>query len=374
MEKKYLAVTHAANFMYGAGRSFCATVNNMGKPFDLLIPKPVYGEIDEEKIRKYFNDNLKKIFVLPLPYKRCFYGKESIRLKGHIYITLKNLIYYTNKRKIKELIKREEYDFIYLNSLVLYPLVQLAPNKSIIHIREKLESKLEKHIAKSVNHAKTVIFISDDTREKMESVGVYGHQINNPFDMRSVNDVDKNFIKNKFGIDDEIVFAIIGQAVKARGVDFVAESFDELNIKNIKLLIVGTTNTDCGAKLKEIAKQNKNIILTGEITEIETIYAISDYIIRAEQEFAVGRTVYEGLYAGCSVIIQGEYSKDIKKITDYELFQDRIFFYKPRNKESFFELISMLSERHTNVSKKGISNINQYITEFKNAIGEQYGK
>ena len=66
---------------------------------------------------------------------------------------------------------------------------------------------------------------------------------------------------------------------------------------------------------------------------VNGIYAISDFIIRGEECFGVGRTVYEGLYSGCNVIIQGERQIDLFKISGYDKFKKKIFFYEPRNPE-----------------------------------------
>lgn len=74
------------------------------------------------------------------------------------------------------------------------------------------------------------------------------------------------------------------------------------------------------------------------------LYKIADYVMRAEEYFCIGRTLYEGLYSGDAIIIQGN-REDIKSISHYKDFEEKIFFYQPRNEESLLLLLQQLSKK-----------------------------
>ena len=105
----------------------------------------------------------------------------------------------------------------------------------------------------------------------------------------------------------------------------------------------------------------------GEKEHIEEIYLLSDYIIRADESFVTGRTVYEGLYADCNVILQIDADEDKEKVHDYKKFEKKLFFYKTRNQDS---LVSLLEEiPNEKVSERSAnSNILEYINEIEDYI------
>ena len=372
MEKKILCVIQSNNFIYGAGRSFRTAMNNLQKPFDLIVPKALYGDKSEDhieaEIRKYFNSNLEKIYIEYLPYAMCFYGKKSIRITGRIYIFLKNLLYQIKKHRLKKIFKN--YSCIYINSLVLYPLLGMT-NKGVIHIREKLDINFfqKQPIKKKLQAAQKVIFISYDTKASLSELGIDGVILNNPFDMTAVNAVDIKVAKKKYGIsENDTVFAVLGKTYAIRGVDFIAKTFSLLREKKCKLLIVGDLDTELGNMLHRISKSDSRIILTGEQKDVYEIYAISDYIVRGESVFSVGRTIYEGLYSGCRVIAPGDYKKDSKKIMEYQNFKEQIIFYKPRDAKSFFEVLSVAAKSKVVDNKVGKSNLATFSKSFNQIL------
>lgn len=368
MNGKILAIVQSTNFMYGAGRSFQNTMNNLDVPFDLIVPKPLFGKIDIEKIKEKFGENLGEIYVRRLPYKRCFYGRRSIRWKGHIYISICNLLYYLTNRPLRKEFGNK-YDTIYLNSIVLYPLINLFPN-TVIHVRERIEGSVQSKeaIRRSLNKAREVVSISLDVQEELDKIGIEGEVLNNPFNMEAVCNVDIDIVKKEYGIEDEFVFAILGKVYKNRGVDFVTEAFDELKSDKAKLIIAGDLDTDIGPYIKDVAKKNKNIILAGEVEDVEKIYAISDCIVRGEDKLSVGRTVYEGLYSGCSVLLPSAEGQDSTSIIDGDMFSDKIHFYTQRNKTALKKVMLKLIKTNKKRDKIGMSNVMQYIEAFKKIL------
>lgn len=109
-----------------------------------------------------------------------------------------------------------------------------------------------------------------------------------------------------------------------------------------------------------------NICFLGEQKDMDFVYRISDYIIRAEEYFVTGRTVYEGLYAGCGLIVQSKKEDDKNKMQEYERFQDRIYFYQARNEDSLIKIFETLPEEKR-MTRVFLSNTEEYakkVTAF----------
>ncbi len=92
------------------------------------------------------------------------------------------------------------------------------------------------------------------------------------------------------------------------------------------------------------------------------IYAITDYVVRADVVFGPGRTVYEGLYSGCGVIMQGT-SEDIRGIAEGDQFADRILFYNAREQNAFRECLQ-LAARNKPIKILPRENIEEYMRQY----------
>ena len=93
---------------------------------------------------------------------------------------------------------------------------------------------------------------------------------------------------------------------------------------------------------------------------------MSDYIIRGESYFCVGRTMYEGLYSGCDAIIPGE-DKDKNDLFEYEKFKNKIYLYQPGNSQELEHLLEKLSHQKV-YNKTCLSNVDEYVGQFNNFI------
>ncbi|MEP6465941.1 MAG: glycosyltransferase family 4 protein [Parafilimonas sp.] len=91
-------------------------------------------------------------------------------------------------------------------------------------------------------------------------------------------------IKNESGISaTDVVFLFIGRIVKDKGINELAEAFNQLNAKYkfIKLLLVGPFEDDLDPikeTSKEIIASNKNIITTGFIDDVRPYFAASSIL------------------------------------------------------------------------------------------------
>lgn len=185
--------------------------------------------------------------------------------------------------------------------------------------------------------------------------------LNNPFNQKLVLDVNLEETKHKYNLKEETIFLFVtDQLLPVKGLDFIVNAFIKSGCKNARLLVAGST---CPSKYKKY----KNIQFLGKVMDMEEIYAISDYVLRGEPYFAIGRTVYEGLYSGCNIIIPGNSVLDKNKIFEQQKFSDNIIFYEPRNLNELSEII----RKREFIKKKavlGLSNEEQYVKKFKQFI------
>jgi len=367
---KILFINHSSNFIYGATKSLTYLLKMSDFKYDLIIPRS--KSINNDEIKNIVGCKLSNIYRCYVPLKNSgYYGCKTLKLKHKVIYMLKNLQAYLFLFQIKNIINKNDYDIIYLNSLVLYPLIN-KKNKYIIHIREIFEgnSNLKKKIVNKLCQAKGVFFIDKSTEQPFSDYLGSFLTLNNPIDMRSVKKIEVAKIKEEVGIKEEedIIFSIIGTSQEAKGIEFVIKAFKNAKKSNAYLLIVGNhKNNKYSDYCKLVAKDSEKIIFLEEMKEIEKIYAISDYIIRGESIFGIGRTVYEGLYSGCKVILPSSKKENEAMPDDLKGFEENVLFYQVRNID---HLSSVIKERSKcDKSKVKVrSNIEQYKEKWSNYL------
>ena len=67
-----------------------------------------------------------------------------------------------------------------------------------------------------------------------------------------------------------------------------------------------------------------------------------------KSSFALGVRFYEGLYSGNDVIIPGN-EQDIERLPNIEKCKENIYFYEPRNVESFVEALKKAEKKKRDV-------------------------
>lgn len=368
---KILYITHSGDLTYGAAKSLKYILNNIDVEYDLICTKRLFKEYGEENIRIYTGNRVKNIYPMWLPYEdEVMLPKSYVKLskyrilRGTIrrYLTKLQAMY--SKLIIYKMIYKNNYDIVHLNSIVLYPLLSSKFN-TIIHIRELYNGKSKQTFSRYIQMASGVVFIDNASSQELTDIPIEKKIIlNNPIDMTSINELSQEVISKKYNISikNKVVFSIIGIISPIKGVDFVIECFKSLNLDNIILMIVGNGSKQYLDNCIEIACNDDRIIFTGEIKKIEEIYAISDYIIRADDKFGIGRTVYEGLYSGCSVILQGS-EENHKDMFNDELFSNKIHFYEPRNFNELANKIIQLSQNKVKKEKQ-YSNVKEYMEKL----------
>lgn len=104
-----------------------------------------------------------------------------------------------------------------------------------------------------VNESKTILF----------PLGYDPYLINwkNRFDIR-------NEIREKYGIDEkEIVIIHGGKIIPRRNTDIAIKAFEQINIKNKRLLIFGTISDEILSEIKSLIDRNSDIIYLGNLSQ-----------------------------------------------------------------------------------------------------------
>jgi glycosyltransferase involved in cell wall biosynthesis len=361
MIRRALFVTHDLS-IYGASRSLQTLLRNYsGVEIDLVIRKRLVRKNNIAHYRQYYGSHIRKIMEYYLPIDSIATGDES----NPVFLLAGKIQWERNKGSFYNMIKENDYDFIHLNSLVLHQIIDKR-FPFFIHVREIFNNS-NTDIYESFKKVKGAVFIDEATKASFKQDLLPRFIVlNNPFDMTGFV-VDKKFqLKVNLSLPGKTIFSIIGSVADNKGVDFVIRAFKEVKDPNNLLLIVGRGVPNYLTFCKSLAAGDSRIVFYGEEPEILNIYAISDYIVRGEAYPCIGRTIYEGLYSGCHVMVPGS-DADKNSFFDYPLFRDNIHIYTPRNILALAELMKSRSGKNV-VSRTFRSNIMAHIEMFNHFI------
>ena len=362
---KALFVTHDIGH-YGAARSlqtFLASYETQRA--DLVINRRLVGRNDVEAIRHRLSPNVTNIWEGFLPFDRCFKGKPVITLP----LLVRGVLASWERRRLLDKIAAERFDFIYLNSLVLHALIE-PDLPFLIHVREIYDGTNNK-AAKSLDKAHGVIFIDGATRRAFPHLLAPWVILNNPFDMRASDPNKVKSMNDRLAIGNRTVFTLVGTMNENKGTDFVIDCFRRASRNDAVLLVVGNGSGAYEKYCRKLASGNHHIMFNGFEEDVAIIYAISDYIIRGEAYPCVGRTMYEGLYSGCAVIIPGD-TVATPDVFEYDRFKDSIHFYPPRQSEALESLFLNLKKLHVRGTASQ-SNVSDFINGFDAFVGKVVG-
>jgi glycosyltransferase involved in cell wall biosynthesis len=386
MKKKCLIISHVPlDSVYGAGTSLWTFLEKQDfLEVDLVLPIFIASL---RKIPRLLRNAYKikpksvsKIFFLPLPFMLCYEGSRPISAKASISYFLNDILAVLFLPIVNKLMKNNSYSFIYFNSIVLNPLVS-CEMKCILHIREIIDKKfigLDK-VINNLSKAAGLIFIDKSTYDSYQNV-VGGSLIpltriiNNPFSMENARRLrnDKNTICNKlkFTHTPAKIFSYIGMIHPIKGVDRIIKAFIDVDLDDAHLLVVGSGERNYIEYCRSLASNyiGNKIFFMGLLNkyEVSEIYAISDYIIRADPDFRIGRTTYEALYAGACVIIPGD-ENNLAGDPELKVFSPRIILYNPLNNNELADAMRSAYSRNIEPisSDFPVGNISHYCNEFK---------
>ena len=366
---RVLIIMHSSNTVYGAAKSLQKLIRYSDWDIDIVYPNSLFHPVEKEIINNYSFGKAKSIYRLFLPFRhKPVFEDFHYSAKDLLWETGKRILEVFDRIKLKKIIKNGKYDYILLNSIVLYPIIE-KKNNTIVYMRDFVyeKGKRLKRIINKLENAKKIIFIDKAITIPFRNTDLSYQVINNPFDMMDVNKLNREGVLLKYNLDkDKVVVSIVGAVAEDKGIDFVVQAFNQLKRDDVYLLVVGSGNSDYVNECKHIATHN-NIVFLGEIKDITEIYCMTDYILRADCVFATGRTVYEGLFSGCEIIMQIEEHSDVNDISQYNDYKEKFHFYKVRNSASLVNELSKVHKVNKGASP-GKTNINRYIQQINDYI------
>jgi len=359
MRKKILFVTHALESPYGAATSLRLLLENYDDvEADIIVPRSFRRSRDLSALAARF-PGVRQIYELSVPIDLGVVGMTR-SLSEKIHGVVHELSWLRDRTRYHQILAANRYDLVHLNSVVLHKMT--VPTASCVtHVREIIPDLDSPVITKLANGA-GLLFIDAATRKAFARYegAMQATTINNPIDMRQVADIPSG-LKHLTINPSVTLFSIIGRVSALKGIDLVISAFREGAGPNARLLIVGDGPADYVAHCRAIAGGDPRIIFWGEEGDIAKVYAATDYVVRGDPQPCVGRTVYEGLYAGCRVIMPGPGSPDL--IFEAEKFQHSICWYAPGSKAALASLFADGSSKKVGV-RHHLSNIESYVTAF----------
>lgn len=374
---KALFIIHCQDPIYGASRSVGNLIRNLDADVDIIFPVKIKNDgITAEQIAKYYGPRVKNVWFLPQP-ERLTALVGQVPLKKQVKAFAKEILYLFSKPRYKKIYKQGNYDFIHLNSATLFPMLT-DKWPMFLHVRETFRAQLSfwnREVVKKMNQAKGIIFIDPSSKANAPETMRPTKILVNPFDQRPVGEVDPKQAQKRFSLSgEETVYGIIGNVTRYKGVDKAIKAFQEAEIPNSLFFVVGSLGEKAGdegfvEQIKKNAKTDPRIRLTDEVEDMEQLYRVMDYVVRCDPAVGLGRTVYEALYSGCGVILQNDGTLQRALPNTTSEMQDKVFFYKFNNSDSFVQAFQATKGRKI-AQRKYFSNVEQYVDEFKNFVTE----
>lgn len=359
MRKKILFVTHALESPYGAATSLRTLLHHYTDvDADVIVPRSFRRLRDLTALSSHF-PGIRRIHEFSIPVDLGAVGMKrnfAEKLHGMAH----SLSWWLDRHRYKELLAANKYDLVHLNSVVLHKMM-LPDTPAVAHVREIIPDTSALVIEKLAKNA-SLIFIDTTTRKPFAAYEdrMHATTLNNPIDMRRAEHCAETIDHPQMN-PATTVFSMIGRISALKGVNLVIEAFCSGAGPDAALLIVGDGPPDYVAHCRQIAAADRRVIFFGEEDNVAKVYAATDYVVRGDPQPCVGRTVYEGLYSGCSIIMPGPGSPDM--IFEADRFQDAIFWYAPGSKSALADVFGRCSGKKIG-ERRFLSNVEAYVQAF----------
>jgi glycosyltransferase involved in cell wall biosynthesis len=298
---------------------------------------------------------------------KLFFNKISLFFRKIIY----SILFWNSKRVIYNLIKKNNVDIVHLNSSVLVDLAECLRKKKslndrliiIMHIRDFVSEKMSLEKVKKFNYVDTFICIDSATKNRflyaLKSLNIREEKIfvlQNLFEKSSSN---KRLFFHESLFTDKIKFAIVGRVSELKGVLFVINSFISAGLKNAILYIIGSGEGEYFSEVIAKCRIYPNILVYHQgiknISE-STFYSDIDVIVRGDESFRTGRTVYEAIINGSKVIMPGVVDDLLNDIDLYH-FKNEILLYNQNSQESLVDIFRRIEKSSLYLKKSDYSYI-----------------
>lgn len=190
---------------------------------------------------------------------------------------------------------------------------------------------------------------------------------------------DKENIKNRLKINNEIIMLFIGRLVKVKNLELLLDAFKEIDNKDNKnaLVIVGDGEKDDKLKTKCKSESISNVYFEGskQVEEVVEYYAIADVFILPSYKEPWGLVINEALACGLPVIV----SDSVGAVDDLIKHAENGFIFKNNNLEQLIKYIKIIlsdenvrkdmSEKSKNIiSTWNFTIYRRYLNDFLRSI------
>jgi len=186
--------------------------------------------------------------------------------------------------------------------------------------------------------------------------------------MKKARKLKKNkyqYLCKKYKVDPKkIHVSLIGRISRVKGQNFFCNLAENNEFSNIfEFIIAGKGKSEYINMIFKKTKRIENLYYLGEIENIDEMYAIAHIVIRCDDFFPLGRTVWEGLYSGCKSLLPVSKYDDISEIKKY--LNKEIFLYNIRNINSaILKLVEIKNIGFSINENIPTNNIDSYIKEI----------
>ncbi|QBN19827.1 glycosyltransferase family 1 protein [Flavobacterium nackdongense] len=174
-----------------------------------------------------------------------------------------------------------------LHTIAGLPLMEATGMKrKLLDLVEKITYGAATHIYPNSSGLKEIII--QENYCKPQKLTVIGNGSSNGintnyFDTDHFSSEIKEDLKLKLGIcPKDFVFIFVGRLVGDKGINELVKSFTQLNLERIKLLLVGSQESDLDplqAETMQHINSNPNIIAVGHQNDVRPYFAISDALV-----------------------------------------------------------------------------------------------
>ena len=354
--KKILFVTHALESLYGAATSLRLLLENYsGIDADLLLPRSFRHPRDLAATATRFAC-VRRAYEISMPVDLGLLGIRR-GLADTAHGAAHWLGWQRDRVLYRRILRNGSYDIVHFNSPALHHML-LPGLPAVTHMRDIIIDSRSPVIDKLAG-GRGIVFIDAATRQPFtrRENSMHAITLNNPIDMREGSQRLRHPLINQAAT----VFSMIGRVSELKGVHLVIEAFRLGAGADAVLVIVGAGSGDYTARCRAAASGDPRILFWGEEENIDSVYAVTDYVVRGDPAPCVGRTVYEGLYSGCRVIMPGPGQPDL--IFEAARFQDAIFFYGAGQKNELSAVFSARTGKKIQ-ARQYQSNISDYVMAF----------
>ena len=213
-------------------------------------------------------------------------------------------------------------------------------------------------------HANACLAAGQKTVEHLAGVGSkgpffrHGSTVDTARLYRQLQQQNVSALKRSFGIEGKKVILSVSYLQKRKGIQYLIETFLQLNYEDIVLLIVGDGEYKWEL-LKLVPENRTDIVFIGHDENTAKFYAIADIFVMPSFSDPWGLTINEAMIAGLPVITT-------TNVGAQELIQGNGFVIPPRDSQSLkIALEKLLSDdqlRHK-LGKQSLEIIKDYTIE-----------